>query len=417
MRNFFILLFFVVITLNNWAQVPQKMSYQAIVRDATNTPIISSVVGIKISILQTSASGVVAYSETQTATTNANGLVSIEIGTGTVVNGNFATIDWSTGVYFIKTEIDPTGGNAYTISVSSQLLAVPYALYAQKAGSVAYSNVTNKPTNLDVDGTDDVLLTSNQTIAGNKTFTGTTTVAAPVNATDAATKSYVDSYATAIAAKFEESNLLNKGYTDPRDGNHYNVVKIGNQIWMAENLRYLPAVVGTSTSSTTTPYYYVYGYNGTDVTAAKATVNYTTYGVLYNWPAAMSGAASSSANPSGVQGICPPGWHVPSVAEWTQLMDYLGGSSVAGGKLKEIGTTHWSSPNTGASNSSCFTALSGGTFTNSQFSSFGFNTCWWTSLASGNINGYFFYISNSSADLYNSTLGKASGFHIRCIKD
>lgn len=146
------------------------------------------------------------------------------------------------------------------------------------------------------------------------------------------------------------------------DGDNYAVVTIGEQTWMAENLRYLPSVVGPDTGSEDVAgsYYYVYGYNGTDISEAKATENYDTYGVLYNWSAAMNGEESSEDNPSGVQGICPAGWHLPSKAEWTELTDYLGGGSVAGGKLKEIGTTHWSSPNTGATNETGFTALPGG---------------------------------------------------------
>jgi uncharacterized protein (TIGR02145 family) len=110
-------------------------------------------------------------------------------------------------------------------------------------------------------------------------------------------------------------------FTDSRDGNLYKTVAIGSQVWMAENLAYLPSVVGPATGSDTEPHYYVYGYNGTSVAAAKA--NCQTYGVLYNWSAAMNGAASSDANPSGVQGICPDGWHLPSDAEWTELETYL----------------------------------------------------------------------------------------------
>jgi uncharacterized protein (TIGR02145 family) len=142
--------------------------------------------------------------------------------------------------------------------------------------------------------------------------------------------------------------------TDARDGKTYNTVTIGNQEWMAENLAYLPSVnmgADGSDDNTAGKYYYVYGYDGTNVTDAKATDNYTTYGVLYNWNAAMDGASTSSANPSGVQGVCPTSWHLPSDVEWTVLTDLLGGESVAGGKLKETGTTHWNSPNTGATNS------------------------------------------------------------------
>src|SRR5690554_6700140 len=139
------------------------------------------------------------------------------------------------------------------------------------------------------------------------------------------------------------SSIVYSTIKDARDNQTYRIVTIGSQTWMAENLKYLPSVVGPETGSQTTPHYYVYGYNGTNVTDAKATANYNTYGVLYNWPAEMN--------------ACPDGWHLPSDAEWTELTDYLGGESVAGGKLKETGTTHWASPNTGATNETGFTAL------------------------------------------------------------
>lgn len=113
--------------------------------------------------------------------------------------------------------------------------------------------------------------------------------------------------------------------TDSRDGNIYTTVKIGQQTWMAENLRYLPQVhlQADYVGAFTEPRYFVYGYNGNDVNAAKQHINYSTYGVLYNWAAFMQGAPDSDLNPSGVQGICPNGWHVPSHAEWEQLVSYL----------------------------------------------------------------------------------------------
>lgn len=117
------------------AQAPEKMSYQAVVRDGSNNLITSSTIGMQITILQGSSSGTAVYVEMQTPTSNTNGLVSLEIGSGTVVNGDFFTIDWSNGPYFIKTETDPTGGTNYTITGISQLLSVPYALYAATAGN------------------------------------------------------------------------------------------------------------------------------------------------------------------------------------------------------------------------------------------------------------------------------------------
>lgn len=117
------------------AQSPEKMSYQTVIRNASNTLVINQTVGVKISLLQGSATGSSVYAETHTITTNANGLASLQIGGGTVVSGTFSSIDWANGPYFIKTETDPSGGTNYTLTGTSQLLSVPYALYAKAAGS------------------------------------------------------------------------------------------------------------------------------------------------------------------------------------------------------------------------------------------------------------------------------------------
>lgn len=124
-------------TASLMAQAPQKMSYQAVVRNSANALVTNQNVGMQISILQGNSSGAIVYMETQTPTSNANGLVSLEIGGGTVVNGNFAAIDWSNGPYFIKTETDPAGGTNYSITGTNQLLTVPYALYAKTAETVS----------------------------------------------------------------------------------------------------------------------------------------------------------------------------------------------------------------------------------------------------------------------------------------
>ena len=119
-----------LINTSIFAQAPQKMSYQALIRNTSGALVTFTSVGIKISILQGTATGNVAYSETQIASTNANGLVSLEIGSGTVVSGTFAGINWATGPYFIKTETDPAGGTNYSIIGTSQLMSVPYALFS-----------------------------------------------------------------------------------------------------------------------------------------------------------------------------------------------------------------------------------------------------------------------------------------------
>ena len=128
---FLILLF---LSLSIYAQSPEKMSYQAVVRDANNTLIANQTVGMQISILQSTITGAVVYTEIHSVDTNINGLVSLEIGNGSS-SDDFSTIDWNSGPYFIKTETDPTGGSSYTITGTSQLMSVPYAMYAKSSGS------------------------------------------------------------------------------------------------------------------------------------------------------------------------------------------------------------------------------------------------------------------------------------------
>jgi hypothetical protein len=135
MRN--ILICFCLSYMCFYAQTPEKISYQAVIRNATNQLAPNQAIGMRVSVLQGSVNGAAVYVETHTKTTNTNGLVSLEIGNGQIVNGNFSLIDWSNGPFFIKTETDINGGTNYTITGTSQMLSVPYALYAKNAGNVA----------------------------------------------------------------------------------------------------------------------------------------------------------------------------------------------------------------------------------------------------------------------------------------
>src|SRR5690554_1849796 len=195
-------------------------------------------------------------------------------------------------------------------------------------------------------------------------------------------------------------------FIDSRDGNEYNWVQIGDQVWMAENLAYLPSVnmVADGSEDAAGSYYYVYGYDGTNVADAKATDNYATYGVLYNWTAAMN--------------ACPAGWHLPSDAEWTELTDYLGGTSVAGGKLKETGTTHWASPNTGATNETGFTALPGGgrVYTGTFFD-VGYFGFWWSATEDDTNNAWYRYMYYNISNVGRYGDIRELGFSVRCLRD
>jgi uncharacterized protein (TIGR02145 family) len=367
-----------VLTVSAFSQSPEKMSYQAVIRDASNNLVLSKEIGIQISILQGSTTGAAVYVETQEPTTNANGLVSLEIGNGTIKSGSFSTILWDKGTYYLKTEIDVNGGSNYTITGVSQLLSVPYALHAKTADSVTQNLATKE-------------------------------------------------YADVLQAKIDMLELANDGFIDSRDGIHYDVVKIGNQIWMAENLKYLPRVNAPEDGSeedANGKYYYVYDYipvGSTDiekVTDAKKTINYLIYGVLYNWNAALNGESGSNANPSNVQGVCPAGWHLPSQSEWNQLFTFLEGESVAGGKLKELGTSHWSAPNTGASNKSDFSALPGGARGPMElFYGMGTNGEWWTSreYPSNIYNFIDIYYTENKVNIYSNM--KDYSYSVRCVKD
>lgn len=224
-----------------------------------------------------------------------------------------------------------------------------------------------------------------------------------------ATNSNGTGYGSAISFKTLQGNI-GSSFTDARDGNVYQTVTIGNQVWMAENLRYLPSVVGPDVNSITVPYYYVYGYYGSNVSAAKATSNYSTYGVLYNWIAAIN--------------ACPAGWHLPTDAEWTELTTYLGGESVAGGKLKatgflEAGTGLWYDPNTGATNETDFSALPGG---HRSFISFGFQYengggFWWSATENSSDDAMYREMEYIYPRVTRFFFNKAEGYSVRCVKD
>ena len=133
MRKIQLFIGMLLMVATTFAQAPNKMSYQAVVRDAADKLLVSKSIGVQITILQGSASGTSVYVETFSPTTNANGLVTLQIGTGTIVSGDISTIDWNNGPYFIKTETDPTGGTSYSLSGTSEFMSVPYSFHSQRA--------------------------------------------------------------------------------------------------------------------------------------------------------------------------------------------------------------------------------------------------------------------------------------------
>ncbi|HAM09756.1 MAG TPA: hypothetical protein DCP74_05660 [Bacteroidales bacterium] len=197
------------------------------------------------------------------------------------------------------------------------------------------------------------------------------------------------------------------------DGNVYNTVQIGTQIWMSENLKTtsyrdgtpIPLVTdNTVWSILTTPGYCWYN---NDAATYKAT-----YGALYNWY-----AVDPLSN--GGKNVCPTGWHVPTDTEWTDLTAYLGGEVVAGGKLKETGTTHWTTPNTGATNETGFTALPGGyrDFFDGAFYDIGLIGVWWSATEFGATDAWYRYVFYNNSFVYEGNVSKKDGIPVRCVRD
>jgi len=198
---------------------------------------------------------------------------------------------------------------------------------------------------------------------------------------------------------------------DTRDGQQYRTIQIGTQCWMRENLNVGPMVISVNTGSSHSDVsnngvIEKYCYN-------NDAANCAVYGGLYDWNEAMGYNTTT-----GSQGICPTGWHLPTDAEWTILENFLRGSTVAGGKMKETGTAHWDSPNNGATNSSGFTALGAGYRSNhGNFYGLRDHAYFWSSSEYSSTYGISRYLNyyDANVDRYNDY--KSHGFSVRCLRD
>jgi uncharacterized protein (TIGR02145 family) len=250
------------------------------------------------------------------------------------------------------------------------------------------------------------------------------------------------------------NGIRGETFTDARDGNVYRTVMIGAQCWMAENLKFLPSVSPIASRSfvrlgrrvehvsRTEPYHYVYGFRGTRVHAAKATAAYRQYGVLYNWPAALA--------------ACPPGWHLPSDEEWTELVEYLmkerglfndwvhangvGNAlkscrqidSPLGGEFDTAEHPRWESIRTPPPNRRTvsvgvqphhgvdavgFSALPGGRLAYGQFTELGFHGFWWSSTVCYSTRAFYRFMRHEFGDVTRGNFDKAAGFSVRCVRD
>lgn len=377
------------------AQLPQRFSYQAVIRNTSNALLVNQPVGLRISILQGSATGTAVYVETHSATTTVNGQVTVEIGGGTVVSGAMSGINWSIGSYFVKTETDPVGGTNYSLVSTSRLQSVPYAMYAATSsngvGNGTLSNqmmywngsawVTLNP------GTNGQVLT-----LCNGALTWTTGGQCPVS-----------------VPPCPPSNNLNTSVTygsmTDQEGNVYKTVTLGTQVWMAENIktgRYrngdpIPNVTNDSSWSVLTTGAFSW-YNHDSLT------NHCRFGRLYNWYTCVDS-----------RNLCPTGWHIPSEADWRTLIQFLGGDSLAGTKMKA--SAGWSSNGNGTNTSGFSAVPSGFRAQSGAFLSIGEGSNFWSTAALNTISAWYQVLSYNTGNTVWLSHAKGNALSVRCVKD
>ena len=537
--NILRILMLVIFPLLGISQAPQKINFQSVLRNTNGEVVSNSAVSLKISILSGTITGTAVYIETHAKTTDAGGLMSLQIGGGTVLSGVFGDINWGSSAHFIKLEADFSGGNSYVLLGTQELMSVPYALYASKTDTSVLNLTSRFSTKLS--GTDTVSLSARinaKAPINNPTFTGTvggisktmvglgnvdntsdagksistatqTALDNKLNKTD--TSTMLENYRTGLNNKvnvIDTSNMLSKylrkadtsslsdrinaklsrsvipetpiiqrghimywngsswvllnpgtagqvlkmsldenpvpvwgtdATTFPAfspcgapisdiDGNIYNTVLIGAQCWTKENLRVRRYNKGRSI-----PFDAIGGSGGSSSTWSNLTIgahtiyandstttpsNRTKYGYLYNWYAAKGIYTTGTMTSTDTLNICPEGWHVPTDADWTTLTTELGGESVAGGKMKSIGTAYWSSQSAGTDNSSGFSALPGGyRIKDGSFNNLRNSAVFWRATEDNANNAWSSRLEYNSNNVSRNSYEKQYGASIRCLKD
>jgi uncharacterized protein (TIGR02145 family) len=374
------LLFSLIAIIHMFGQAPEKFSFQSVVRNSANQLVSNQQIGVKISILQGSFTGSIIYSESHFSFSNSQGLVSLQIGTGSIITGNFSSINWSSGPFYIKSEVDIEGGSNYTIETNQQLISVPYALYSNDVPSSVSQS-------------------------GDTLFIGSAFYIIPGI-------SAANQIITLLPSDHSCGEPLvhnpNKTYGTliDQEGNTYKTILIGSQKWMAENLktsvyRNGDAILTLNPSQWSSATSGAWLYYNNDVS------NQCPYGKIYNWYTVVDS-----------RNVCPIGWHVPSLQEWYTLINTLGGEMVAGGKLKSTGLDHWSLFNEQATNESGFSSLPGGASSSDANTYFlGENAYFWTSsiVNAFVVSGIKMYSTDGSAGEIQNP--RTEGMSIRCVED
>jgi uncharacterized protein (TIGR02145 family) len=405
MKKLYNLIALIVITTIN-AQAPQGFNYQATVRNSSGALITNQNVLFKFNIMLNSQTSLPVYSETHQAPTDDLGQVNLVIGTGTPTIGTFSTINWANGSYFLGIELN-TAANFVAMG-TTQLLSVPYALYANSAGS-SQATTPNLASVLAVNNGANNLQIKN--------------LADPTDAQDALTKNYLDIQVAQLQAQI---TALQNANVAPLPN-----VTIGTQIWSSTNLDVTTYRDGTPIPQVTDPSQWQNLTTGAWCYYNNDLANNATYGKLYNWYAVAGIHDAASLNdPSLRKQLAPQGWHVPTDAEWSVLINHLdpnvngSNNNVAGGKMKSTGTLQagtglWQDPNTAATNESGFTGLPAGyRGLYGTFDSIGYNGNWWSSSESSTASGAWYrHLGSNYGYAYRFNPNKRSGFSVRCLRD
>ena len=382
MKILFLLTFLVPATLFSNAQVSNSIPYQAVVRNTDGSPMASTSVTMILSIHNLSATGDVVYQEAHSTTTNTQGLVSLSIGSGTPVTGNFSAINWGSGAKFLQVAMNAGNGN---IDLGTQqIMSVPYALYAEDV-------------NVRVSTTGDTLFIGNNysivpgVSAANPLSTSNYgSVLLPGNTT------CQNEYISVTGCGGQDSLLYYDRY--------YSLVEIGGQCWFAENLATHKYSNGDDIPTGLLSNDWQSTSSGAFTTYNNLAANGQLYGNLYNWFTTQDS-----------RGVCPVGWHVPSSCDMEYLSVALGGELVSGAKLKS--NLFWSN-NVYATNESGFTAKPAG-FCNylENFYFLGGYAYFWTKDGIDSVNAYGRNLLNNNSYFSPDVNNKRNGQSIRCIKD
>jgi uncharacterized protein (TIGR02145 family) len=352
----------------------------------------------------------ICYSTTTNPTT-ANSIIAGGSGNGSFASNLTGLTSGTT--YYIRAFATNTVGTSYGNQISFTTHALP--TITTTAATALTSSTASSGGNITNDGGFTVTArgicystttnpsTANSIIAGGS---GIGSFTSNLTGLTSGKTYYLRAYATSSAGTSYGNEISFTTILQDFDGNVYDLVTIGTQTWMKQNLKTTHYKNGTTIPNVTSNSAWNVLTSGAYCDYDNTPVNSLTYGRLYNWYAVNTG------------NLCPTGWHLPTDAEWTTFTTYLGGESIAGGKLKEAGLAHWNSPNTEATNETGFTALPGGLRGNyAYYTNIGDNGFWWSSSESSTLSAWFRYVAYGSSGVARSAGGKESGFSVRCLRD